>query len=121
MKNISDVLIIGSGIAGLGTAIRIAEAQPEKSIHVLTKVETQESNTQYAQGGVAAVWDLKIDNFKKHVEDTLDAGDDLSNPEVVKMVVEEGPQRVQDLIEWGANFDKSEDGDYSLGMEVRSF
>lgn len=117
MKKISDVLIIGSGIAGLGTAIRIAEAHPDKSVHVLTKVQTQESNTQYAQGGVAAVWDLKIDNFSKHVEDTLDAGDDLSNPTVVKMVVEEGPQRVQDLINWGAKFDKSEDGDYSLGME----
>lgn len=117
MKKISDVLIIGSGVAGLGTAIRIAQARKDLSIHVLTKVDKSESNTKYAQGGIAAVWDLKMDDFEKHIEDTLDAGDDLSDPEVVRMVVEEGPDGVHDLIDWGAQFDKGHDGSYKLGME----
>jgi L-aspartate oxidase len=117
MKNISDVLIIGSGVAGLSTAIRIAESRSDLSIHVLTKVNKGESNTKYAQGGVASVWDFDHDNFSKHIEDTLDAGDQLSDPEVVRFVVEEGPERVRELIQWGAEFDKNESGEYALGME----
>lgn len=117
MKKISDVLIIGSGVAGLSTAIRIAEARPDLSVHVLAKQDKVETNTKYAQGGIATVWDFDQDNFQKHIEDTLDAGDDLSDPEVVRIVVEEGPERVKELIRWGAQFDKKEDGEYDLGME----
>jgi L-aspartate oxidase len=113
----SDVLIIGSGVAGLTTAIRIAEQRPDLVVTVISKTELKEGNTQYAQGGVAAVWDFKKDSFDKHVEDTLDAGDGLCNPEVVRIVVEEGPVRVRELIEWGAIFDKTGTGDYSLGLE----
>nr|WP_290927505.1 FAD-dependent oxidoreductase [Haliscomenobacter sp.] len=73
----TDVLIIGSGIGGLSTAIKIAEARPDLSITVLTKTIEGESNTRYAQGGVAAVWDAEVDSYTKHKEDTLDAGDGL--------------------------------------------
>ena len=113
----SDVLIIGSGVAGLTTAIRIAESRPELKVTVLSKTELKESNTHYAQGGVAAVWNFERDSFDKHIEDTLDAGDGLCDPEVVKIVVEEGPTRVRELISWGAQFDKDPKGDYQLGRE----
>ncbi|MCB0633570.1 MAG: L-aspartate oxidase [Lewinella sp.] len=112
----TDVLIIGAGVGGLSTAIRIAMARPELEITVLTKTEEGESNTRYAQGGVAAVWDLKIDSYKKHIADTLDAGDGLCDLEIVEIVVKEGPERVRDLIDWGARFDKVEE-QYDLGRE----
>ena len=120
----SDVLIIGSGIAGLSTAIQLAELRPELRITVLTKVNEGESNTAYAQGGVAAVWDVEVDNYDKHVADTLDAGDGLCDLDVVRIVVEEGPERVREIIDWGARFDTEatdSDGDgqpdYNLGRE----
>jgi len=117
MKKESDVLIIGAGVAGLTCAIKLAIQRPDISINVLTKSNDQESNTRYAQGGVAAVWDHGIDNYNKHVEDTLDAGVGLCDLDVVRMVIEEGPVRVQEIIDWGARFDKEEDGDYNLGKE----
>lgn len=118
MKKTTDVLIIGSGIAGLTLAIKTAEAMPELKIALITKTDQGESNTRYAQGGVAAVWDLDKDDYEKHIADTLDAGDGLCNEEVVRIVVEEGPERVREIIEWGTKFDKEKDtGDYNLGME----
>ena len=120
----TDVLIIGSGIAGLSTAIQLADRRPGLQITVLTKVNEGESNTAYAQGGVAAVWDVEVDDYDKHVADTLDAGDGLCDLEVVRIVVEEGPERVREIIEWGARFDTDQvdqDGDgepdYNLGRE----
>ncbi len=120
----SDVLIIGSGIAGLSTAIQLADLRPDLSITVLTKVTERESNTAYAQGGVAAVWDVEVDNYEKHIADTLDAGDGLCDLDIVRIVVEEGPERVREIIEWGARFDKDAHGkngdaapDYNLGRE----
>ena len=113
----TDVLILGSGIAGLTCAIKIAEARPDLRITVMTKAVKDESNTRYAQGGVAAVWNEKIDTQEKHIADTLDAGDGLCDEEVVKMVVEEGPIRVRELIEWGTRFDKEKGGAYDLGRE----
>lgn len=112
----TDILIIGAGIGGLTTAIKIAEQQPELKITVLTKTNDSESNTAYAQGGVAAVWDLKVDAYQKHIDDTLDAGDGLCKLEAVQIVVKEGPDRVQDIIGWGARFDKTEES-YDLGRE----
>lgn len=114
----SDVLILGSGIAGLSTAIQLAEKNPELVIRVVSKTTKEECNTRYAQGGIAAVWDRIKDDFQKHILDTMDAGDDLSDESVVKIVVEEGPQRVQELIDWGARFDKvPNDKDYDLARE----
>lgn len=115
--NKTDILVIGSGIAGLSFALKMAISRPDLIITVLTKTNPGESNTSYAQGGVAAVWDEKLDSFDKHIEDTLDAGDGLCDPEIVRIVVEEGPQRVQEIIDWGARFDKKDSGQYDLGRE----
>ncbi|MBK8388722.1 MAG: L-aspartate oxidase [Saprospiraceae bacterium] len=115
--NKTDILVIGGGVAGLSFAIWMAEKRKDLSITVLTKTNTGESNTRYAQGGVAAVWDENVDDFEKHIADTLDAGDGLCDESVVRMVVEEGPKRVFEIIEWGARFDKKVDGNYDLGRE----
>lgn len=113
----TDVLIIGGGIGGLTTAIKIAEKRPDLKITVLTKTNERESNTSYAQGGVAAVWNFEKDSYKKHIEDTLDAGAGLCNLETVKKVVKEGPERVKEIIDWGARFDKATAEKYDLGRE----
>jgi L-aspartate oxidase len=121
MKNVStqtDVLILGCGVAGLTLAIKLARRFPEKKILVLTKTNAAESNTRYAQGGISAVWDLDKDNFEKHIADTLDAGDGLCRENIVKIVVEEGPERVREIIEWGTKFDREKDSnDYDLARE----
>jgi L-aspartate oxidase len=113
----TDFLVIGSGIGGLTYALKVAQHFPDKKVLVMTKATADETNTKYAQGGVAVVNDLENDSFEKHIEDTLIAGDGLCNPEVVEIVVKEGPDRVRELIEWGAHFDKEADGDYKLGRE----
>ncbi|MBL7741434.1 MAG: L-aspartate oxidase [Chitinophagaceae bacterium] len=113
----TDFLVIGSGIAGLTYALKMAQYYPDKNILVLTKAAADETNTKYAQGGVAVVNDMENDSFEKHIEDTLIAGDGLCNEKVVEIVVKEGPDRVRELIEWGARFDKEKDGDYKLGKE----
>jgi len=113
----SDVLILGGGVAGLSAAIRLAELRSDIEITVLTKSNKEESNTRWAQGGIAAVWNKETDNHEKHITDTIDAGDGLCDIDIVRIVVEEGPVRVQDIIDWGARFDKEEDGSYNLGME----
>ncbi|MCC7246709.1 MAG: L-aspartate oxidase [Saprospiraceae bacterium] len=118
MRLQSDILVLGSGIAGLTFAIKAARKHKDRSILVLTKTVEGESNTRYAQGGVAAVWDLEKDNFDKHIADTLDAGDGLCKTDIVKIVVEEGPERVREIIEWGARFDKEKNStEYDLARE----
>jgi L-aspartate oxidase len=112
----TDILIIGSGIGGLSTAIYLAQQRPDIRITVLTKTVEHESNTRYAQGGVAAVWNADMDSFEKHIEDTLDAGDGLCNEEIVQLVVREGPDRVREIIDWGTRFDKTSTA-YDLGRE----
>src|SRR6186713_2906347 len=113
----TDFLIIGSGIAGLTFAVKTARQFPDKTITILTKANTDETNTKYAQGGIAVVNDMEHDSFEKHIDDTLIAGDGLCNEKVVEIVVKEGPERVNDIIEWGARFDKEKDGDYKRGRE----
>jgi L-aspartate oxidase len=108
-----DFLVIGSGVAGLSFALKAAQLG---KVLVITKKDKSESNTKYAQGGIAAVVS-NMDTFEKHVLDTLDAGDGLCNEDVVRMVVENGPKRVQELIEYGANFDRRADGSLQLGRE----
>jgi len=113
----TDFLIIGSGIAGVTFALKIAEQFPDKKVLILTKAQADETNTKYAQGGIAGVWDAEKDSFDKHIEDTLIAGDGLCNKHVVEIVVKEGVDRIHEIIEWGASFDKEADGDYKLGKE----
>ncbi len=113
----TDFLVIGSGIAGLTYALKIAAQFPDKKITIITKAAADETNTKYAQGGIAVVNDLENDSFEKHIEDTLIAGDGLCNPAIVEIVVKEGPARVQEIIDWGAQFDKDPEGDFKLGME----
>jgi len=113
----TDFLVIGSGIAGLTYALKVAQQCPDKKITILTKANADETNTKYAQGGVAVVNDLENDSFQKHIDDTLIAGDGLCNREVVEIVIKEGPARVQEIIDWGTQFDKDAEGDYKLGME----
>ncbi len=114
---ITNYLVIGSGIAGLTFAVKIAEEFPNRKVVIVTKDSEDESNTKYAQGGVAVVLDKDQDSFKKHIKDTLIAGDGLCNEDVVKMVVEEGPKRLKELLLWGANFDTNSDGEFNLGKE----
>jgi L-aspartate oxidase len=113
----TNFLIIGSGAAGLTLAVKLAAEFPKKKITVVTKAHQSESNTKYAQGGVAAVFDLKEDSFQKHIEDTLIAGDGLCDETVVEMVIKEGPKRLRELMAWGAKFDTDADGELTLGRE----
>jgi L-aspartate oxidase len=113
----TDVLIIGSGIAGLTFAIKFASVFPGKSVTLVTKQGVLESSTNLAQGGIAVALDKVQDSFEKHIEDTLKAGDDLCSPEVVDMAIREAPGRLRDLQQWGINFDCDDAGDIQLAME----
>lgn len=113
----TDFLVIGSGIAGLTYALKVAEACPDKTVTILTKTQSDETNTKYAQGGIAGVMDTDHDSFEKHIEDTLIAGDGLCNKHIVEIVVKEGVERIEEIIKWGARFDKESGGDFKLGKE----
>ena len=116
MKSV-DYLVIGSGIAGLTFAIKTATKFPNRKVCIITKTSKEESNTKYAQGGIASVCDIQKDSFEKHIEDTLQAGDGLCDPEVVHMVIKETPERIADLIRWGTHFDHTHSGKLDLGKE----
>jgi L-aspartate oxidase len=108
-----DFLIIGSGLAGSSFALKVADYG---KVALITKSGLEETNTSYAQGGIAAVT-YKPDSYKKHIQDTLIAGDDLCNREVVDMVVKEAPRQIEELIQWGAKFDKEPGGNFDLARE----
>ena len=110
----TDYLVIGSGVAGLSFALKAASDGSE--VLVITKARREESNTWHAQGGVAGVT-AEDDSFERHIEDTLAAGDGLCDPEVVREVVTQGPRRIAELVDWGARFDRGEDGRPDLGRE----
>lgn len=108
-----DFLVIGGGIAGLTYALKAAE---HGSVSILFKKDPRSSSTLWAQGGIAAVHQPD-DSFELHVEDTLACGAGLCNPEIVELVVREGPERVHELIALGASFDKESGGDFHLHRE----
>jgi len=109
----TDVLVIGSGIAGLTFALKLA---PRARVMLVTKKERADSATNYARGGIAAVLGAD-DRPELHIQDTLVAGAGLCHPRAVEVLVHEGPARVRELMEWGAHFDRGEGGTLSLGRE----
>ena len=113
MKRYADFLVIGSGLAGLTFALKVAD---KGKVILVSKSKLAETNTAYAQGGISAVI-YNSDSFDKHIADTLVAGDGLCNIETVNMVVESAPKCINDLIKWGVNFDKRGDGTFDLHKE----
>jgi len=113
MEKKVDFLVIGSGIAGLSYALKVAE---HGKVCLLSKTKIMESNTLYAQGGIAAVM-KKPDSVDKHVRDTIDCGSGLCDTKIVKLVANEGPEKVEELISLGAQFDQDADGEYNLSKE----
>lgn len=110
----TDYLIIGSGLGGLSTALRLCEYG---EVVILSKREAEEGATKYAQGGIATVWSER-DSFESHIEDTLRTGCGLCHKDVVELTVKSGPEVVKELIEWGINFSTlNKGGQFDLGKE----
>ena len=109
-----DYLVIGSGIAGMSYALKVAATG---KVALICKTNLEEANTYFAQGGVASVTNLEVDNFDKHIEDTMIAGDWLSDRAAVEKVVKGAPEQIKQLIEWGVNFDRNEKGEFDLHRE----
>ncbi|MEZ4470283.1 MAG: L-aspartate oxidase [bacterium] len=109
----ADVVVLGSGIAGLSFAL---DAARTRDVVIFTKRQRGEANTAYAQGGLSSVLD-PADSFESHVRDTLVAGAGLCKPDVVELCVKDGPDAVRRLVEWGVRFDRGDDGTYDLGRE----
>ena len=103
--NKTDFLIIGSGIAGLTFALKVAEFG---DVALVTKKGIMDSNTSHAQGGIASVFG-RLDSFDLHIQDTLASGDGLCNRDVVEMVVKNGPDRIRELIDLGVHFNLRKD------------
>ncbi len=114
MVHTFDFLVIGSGIAGMSLALKVAD---KGKVAIICKTELEEANTYYAQGGIASVTNLLVDNFDKHIEDTMIAGDWINDRNAVEMVVRNAPEQINELINWGVNFDKNEKGEFDLHRE----
>jgi L-aspartate oxidase len=113
MEKRVDFLVLGTGLAGLSFALKVAD---HGKVLLVSKTKLQETNTRYAQGGIAAVT-YQPDSYEKHIRDTLVAGDGLCDEEVVRMVVSEAPTQIEELIHWGAEFDRQDDGLFDLAKE----
>jgi len=113
MKHETDFLVIGSGIAGLSFALKVAEFG---KVSIITKEKLDVSNTKYAQGGIASVM-YDPDNFEKHINDTLIAGAGLCDKAIVDIVVKEAPNQIEQLVKWGTEFDRTEEGIFDLAKE----
>ena len=111
-----DFLVIGSGVAGMSYALQVAESGRGR-VALVCKTNIEEANTAKAQGGVASVTNLEVDNFQKHITDTLIAGDYISDRRAVEQVVTRGPEGIRRLVQWGVNFDRKENGDFDLHRE----
>ena len=109
-----DFLVIGGGIAGMSFALKVAR---HGRVALICKTTLEEANTALAQGGVASVTNLEVDNFDKHIHDTMVAGDWLSDPVAVEKVVKGAPAGIRDLLGWGVEFDRKEDGTFDLHRE----
>ena len=109
-----DYLVIGGGIAGMSFALKVARTG---RVALICKSSLDEANTALAQGGVASVTDLRVDDFDKHIHDTMVAGDWLSDPVAVRKVVTEAPEQIRQLLEWGVDFDRRDDGSFDLHRE----
>ena len=113
----TDILIVGSGIAGLSLALRLKDLG---EITILTKKRAFETATSLAQGGIACVMG-EDDSFESHINDTLAVGDGLCKKETVEFVVKSAPERIKDLISWGVKFDKDPENPekFHLTLEVK--
>lgn len=113
MKKHYDFLVIGSGLAGLSFALKVADYG---KVAILTKSTLAETNTSYAQGGIAAVT-YAPDDAEKHIRDTIVAGDGFCNKAIVELVVKQAPEQIRELVNWGTNFDKEKSGKFNLAKE----
>ena len=111
-----DFLVIGSGVAGMSYALQVAESGRGR-VALVCKTNIEEANTAKAQGGVASVTNLEVDNFQKHITDTLIAGDYISDRRAVEQVVKRAPEGIHRLVQWGVNFDRKENGEFDLHRE----
>lgn len=109
-----DFLVIGSGIAGMSFALKVAH---KGNVALICKTTLEDANTFFAQGGVASVTNTIVDNFDKHIDDTMIAGDYISDRAAVEKVVCEAPEQIKQLISWGVDFDKKENGEFDLHRE----
>jgi L-aspartate oxidase len=113
----TDLLIIGSGVAGLTCALKVAADNPSLRVTVLDKSEEHESNTKYAQGGIAAVTNDTQDSILLHFKDTIEAGNGRCKTEIVAQIIQSAPKGIEQLENWGVRFDRNPDGSWSLGLE----
>ena len=113
MRNYVDFLVIGSGVAGLTFALKVAK---HGKVCIVTKQHMEDTATSYAQGGIAAVM-YTPDSYEKHIRETISAGDGLCNENIVRLTIAESTERIRELIRWGAKFDKTRSGRYDLAKE----
>ena len=111
-----DFLVIGAGVAGMSYALKVSKANKGR-VCMICKTSLDEANTSFAQGGVASVTNLKVDTFDKHIADTIIAGDYISDQKAVEQVVRKAPEQIKELVKWGVNFDKKDDGSFDLHRE----